>query len=1125
MDKNLEKWLNGYQLGTDIVQRKYLQDGETFDQWAERVSGGNQAVKELFLQKKFIPGGRILSNRGLENEGLKTTLSNCYVLSVNDSIESIYAECCKNMARTYSYGGGVGIDISKLRPAGAIVHNSARTTTGAVSFMKTFDVVTGTIGQNGRRGALMISIDVNHPDLPEFITIKANTDNITNANISVRMNNAFMEAVKNDEDYLLHWPCEMTISKDEIDNVTEYNKLYEIPTMCGPVCLKKVRARDMFMNIVKTNWDYGEPGVLYWDRISSYHLMSENKDFAYAGVNPCVSGDTPILTRNGYERIDSLVGKKVDIWNGYEWSEVEPRVTGHDQEMYRITFSNGSTLRCTKYHKFVLKGDRRVEANALKVGDKLEKYEYPIIMNGSALQHDSKLMYSKGFFAGDGYMKRENEPVIYLYGETKKSLIPYLVEGVVREDANEDRIALTVGGTAKAWFTKDTKFEVPTKGYSLSDKLYWLAGLIDSDGSRNDKGGSITITSVNREFLVDVQMMLHTLGVGTTVGIMRKGGSRLMPSHDICNTYKEYECADCYRLTISANNVARLIQLGMETHRVELRTKFNREASRFITVTSIEDGGVCDMVYCFNEPKNHTGIFGGVMTAQCAEEPLPDGGACLLGSMNIAEFVHDDKFDFDEFARDVKTAVIGLNEIQVEGTKLHPLEIQRESAKKYHQIGLGLFDLAGALIKLKIKYGSEEAQAFAEKVTKTMLIAAFEQSCDLNTEGVEYEGMFDSYFYKTRVLPFLPDEYKGRYPLNSQLLTIAPTGTISTMINATAGGGEPMFARFYTRTTKSIGEKDYLVYPQAVLDYFDGNPDDVDIDKLPDYYISSDQISPKERIEMQAALQVNIDASISSTINLPKEATVEDVFNIYMYAWECGLKGVTVFRAGCKRTAILNSGSKEVEGEFNTVNAPKRPKVLEADFYQVKVHGENFRIFVGLLDGKPYELFAMPCMTNERIKNHKGKIIRVKKREYRFESDYITIDNIAIALEKDYDIFNEIDKISNIVSEGHKLTKGDTEIIKDAVYNIKDWSERREYRNVALHVSGNLRTGMRIEDIIKLEDKCNDSIGSFNKAISRVLAKYVPDGESDETCPECGAKLRYDGGCIVCPSCGWSKCG
>ena len=110
------------------------------------------------------------------------------------------------MARTYSYGGGVGIDISKLRPAGAIVHNSAKTTTGAVSFMKTFDVVTGTIGQHGRRGALMISLDINHPDVYEFVDIKANTDQITNANISVRVNDEFMKAVETDDSYILRWP-------------------------------------------------------------------------------------------------------------------------------------------------------------------------------------------------------------------------------------------------------------------------------------------------------------------------------------------------------------------------------------------------------------------------------------------------------------------------------------------------------------------------------------------------------------------------------------------------------------------------------------------------------------------------------------------------------------------------------------------------------------------------------------------------------------------------------------------------------------------------------------------------------------------------------------------------------
>lgn len=1138
MDKEttLKEWLGDSQLGTDIINKKYLQDNETFMEWAERVSGGNQEVKRLFIEQKFIPAGRILSNRGLNNKGIKSTLSNCYVLTVDDSIESIY-QCCSNMARTYSYGGGVGIDISKLRPSGAIVHNSARSTTGAVSFMKTFDVVTGTIGQNGRRGALMISISVNHPDVLEFVDIKANTDQITNANISVRVNDKFMKAVENDTDYLLHWPCEMDISDKEIDAVEDYNQLTCVETISGPVYLKKIKARDLFMKLAKNNWDYGEPGILYWDRIKNWHMMSANSEFEYAGVNPCVSGDTLILTKNGYQRIDSLVGKKVEIWNGYEWSEVEPRVTGYNQEMFNITFSNGCTLKCTKYHKFVLKGNKRVEANQLKVNDKLEKFNYPLILTDSITSHDSKLMYSKGFFAGDGYIKRENEPIIYLYGDNKKPLLPYIVEGIVREDSNEDRIAITIGDKVKKFFNKENKFEVPNNSYSISDKLYWLAGLIDADGAKNDKGGSITVTSINKEFLHDIQLMLHTLGVATSVNIMRKSGKRLMPSHDDNNNYKEYDCKEIYRLVISATNVEKLMQLGLNTHRVELNPTFNRDASRYITIKSIEDCGVCDTVYCFTEHKNHTGIFGGVMTAQCAEEPLPNGGACLLGAMNLYKYVNDNgEFMFDEFKKDVKIATVGLNQIQVEGTELHPLEVQRESAKKYRQIGLGIFDLGGALIKMGVAYGTPESRKIAYNITHEMLISAFEQSCDLNTAGVEYPGLFNSDFYKKQIEPYIGKQYKGRYPLNSQLLTIAPTGTTSTMVNATAGGGEPMFAKLYTRSTKSIGEVDYVVYPQAVLDYlgkdFDKNNLNVEyinenMNKLPDYFVSADIIEPKDRILMQAALQENIDASISSTINLPEKATVQDVYDIYLQAWSNGLKGVTVFREGCKRAAILNRTTEKKESEviFNTVNAPKRPKVLDGDYYQVKVQGKTFIIIVGLMGGKPYEMFVLPCDECQKVKNHRGKITRVKKRVYKFESEIMEIPNIAIEVDNDYDINGEIEKISSIVNEGHKLSKGDVEIIRDSVYNIKEYSEKREYRNVSIHVSGNLRTGMRLEDIIKLEDKCNDSIVSFNKAVARVLSKYMPnEEETGDTCPECGAALVREEGCIHCPKCGWSRC-
>ena len=167
-----------------------------FDAWLDRVSGGDEQVRELIKEQKFLFGGRILANRGLENKGKKITLSNCYVVEPpEDSIESIFDRAGK-LARTYSYGGGCGIDISKLSPKGAHINNAAKQTSGSISFMTLYSLVTELIGQNGRRGALMISIDCSHPDVVDFIKLKTDLDKVTKANISVRISGDFMEAVK-----------------------------------------------------------------------------------------------------------------------------------------------------------------------------------------------------------------------------------------------------------------------------------------------------------------------------------------------------------------------------------------------------------------------------------------------------------------------------------------------------------------------------------------------------------------------------------------------------------------------------------------------------------------------------------------------------------------------------------------------------------------------------------------------------------------------------------------------------------------------------------------------------------------------------------------------------------------
>ena len=269
---DITSWLGkDNKLGIDIWEKKYKYDGETFSEWLERVSGGEQELKEMIANKEFIFAGRILSNRGLYKLGRKITYSNCYVIAPpEDNLESIF-DTAKKLARTYSYGGGCGVDISKLRPRGSEVNNSAKHTTGSISFMELYNLTTDIIGQKGRRGALMISIDVNHPDVSEFISIKSDLNKIQKANISVRVDANFMKAVIEGMQFVTEFLVEDT----------------------GEVVTKEIDARKLFKELARQNWKFAEPGILFWDRISKWNLLSEDEEFEYAGTNPCAEEPLP----------------------------------------------------------------------------------------------------------------------------------------------------------------------------------------------------------------------------------------------------------------------------------------------------------------------------------------------------------------------------------------------------------------------------------------------------------------------------------------------------------------------------------------------------------------------------------------------------------------------------------------------------------------------------------------------------------------------------------------------------------------------------------------------------------------------------------------------------------------
>lgn len=355
-------WEND-EVSMGIFNAKYAKDNETPEQFCKRVASIvpaeiRSSVEGMLADGTFMFGGRTLYIAG-RDDGRKASSSNCYVLpSPEDNLESIY-DINKKMARVFSMGGGVGITIDKLRPKGAKVHNGAHTSTGAVSFLNVFNTTGEVVGANGRRAAIMVALDCNHPDIEEFLHIKEENNKLSAMNISIKFTRNFMEAVQNNEDVTLYF-----LAKDT-----------------GEISTKVINAKKFWDDFCKVNWDYGDPGCIFIDRVRDWNMLSGYDNYLINVSNPCLRGDTEILTDKGYYPIKKLAGSTVKVWNGVTWSEVTPKVTGVNQQMMRVEFSNGSVVECTPYHKWKLDDGTEegtfIQTAFLNVGDTLYKFKLP----------------------------------------------------------------------------------------------------------------------------------------------------------------------------------------------------------------------------------------------------------------------------------------------------------------------------------------------------------------------------------------------------------------------------------------------------------------------------------------------------------------------------------------------------------------------------------------------------------------------------------------------------------------------------------------------------------------------------------------------------------------------------
>lgn len=392
-----------------------------------------------------------------------------------------------------------------------------------------------------------------------------------------------------------------------------------------------VSARQLVVNARSEGFETGRFYLAMIDEIN-YHTPHRDQILS---SNLCVAPETKILTDKGYVEIQTVAGTKQNIWNGQEWSEVDVVKTGENQELMMVVTDSGQMLECTPYHKFyVIDGyglaPREVRAQDLKSGDKLIKFDMPVIEGTEELDK----AYINGFYTGDGCVWRDQQRV-YLYGE-KRALADHFNGGSEWTNQPEH------GRMYKHYTSLEVKFFVPDNKYSVQSRLNWLAGLSDADGCiyRNGDNQQLIITSVNHKFLQEVQYMLNTLGVSAKVKVENTSGVRKLPLNNGSGELGDFECQTTWRLIVTSNDLQQLIKLGLRFNRLNVVPhQPQRDAKQFIKITGVVRTYRQDDTYCFTEHKRHMGIFNGILTGQCVEITQPTWAYAHMMELYSTKFI------------------------------------------------------------------------------------------------------------------------------------------------------------------------------------------------------------------------------------------------------------------------------------------------------------------------------------------------------------------------------------------------------------------------------------------------------------------------------------------------------
>ncbi|MBN2080012.1 MAG: TSCPD domain-containing protein [Spirochaetes bacterium] len=1081
---------------------------------AERVSETADRFYEMMADLSFLPNTPTLMNAGRP----LGQLAACFVLPVEDSMEGIF-DAVKQMALIHKSGGGTGFSFSRLRPRDDIVKSTAGVSSGPVSFMNIFNAATETVKQGGtRRGANMAILSVDHPDILKFIRAKEDKNALTNFNISVALTDSFMDAVERDEEFPLVNPN----SKKSPGSL---------------------RAREVFDLIVRKAWESGEPGVIFIDRINAANPLK--KIGAIESTNPCVTGDTLVLTSNGPRTVNELTGTAFTaIVNGVGHpTATEGFFKTGRKPVFRLKTGEGHEVRLTADHPVLRAASicrssiltEWVPARELNGGDRIclhNHRDFP----GWEGAYGFPEGYLVGLVVGDGTIKKDK--VIISVWPKKQAVNGGPIEDPVMGQAVEFAMTLPHRSDFHGFVEVRGRGEYRMSTVALrhicetlglapgrkaitraiekcSSDFYrgFLRGLFDSDGSvqgTQSKGVSVRLAQSDEAVLKGVQRMLLRLGIASVIYRNRRDeGETMLP--DGKGGLKAYPVRSQHELIISRDNLSVFAEkIGFTDTDKRLRlsrllSTYTRPfyRNRFVaTVEEIIPDGTED-VFDVRVPGINRFDGNGFVLHNCGEQPLLPYESCNLGSINLNRFIREKKggaaVDFDALKRVTRLAVRFLD--NVIDVNRYPLDRIRENTLANRKIGLGVMGFADLLVRLGVPYDSDDAAALAGEV----MSAIQEESKRASEDLAEERGAFPN---------FSRSEYaaRGAKPLrNATTTTIAPTGTIS-IIAGSSSGIEPIYALAYVRNVMDDNvlvevnplfeamARERRFFSEDLMARIAAAGSAAGVDGVPDdarrIFVSAHDISPEWHIRIQAAFQRHVDNAVSKTVNFRNDAAMEEIDQVYRLAYHLGCKGVTVYRDRSRDNQVLDSGT--------------RPEPPKAAAEETTTGGEGLRI-------TPRSRDDITWGTTRKMATGCGSL-------------YVTINEDRQGL---FEVFatmgkgggcaaSQIEAVSRLISLALRCGIDREQIIKQ-LKGVRcpnqAWEKGGRIYSCADAIAKALERHAGIER--PENDDPDHDTAKNNAETNGRRSDVVMVG----VCPDCGGPLEFESGCAVCRSCGFSRCG